>query len=185
MHVRRPAPTPDSPRFQAIFCIDEREESIRRHVEELAPDSVTYGTAGFFSVAMYFRGVTDAHFVALCPGLIRPRHWVVEEALDTDAPARKLRRRARRVLGMASYRFDVGTRSLTIGAFLAAAVGVLATVPLIARTLFPRTTARIQRRLRGLVDSPPLTRLRLECAGGDSPSRRWRGSPRRSSARSD
>ena len=65
LHVRHPAPTPKQPRFQAIFCIDEREESIRRHVEELAPDSTTFGTAGFFSVAMYYRGVADAHFVPL------------------------------------------------------------------------------------------------------------------------
>ena len=71
--------TPGQPRFQAVFCIDEREESIRRHLEELAPDAATFGTAGFFSVAMYYRGVADAHFVPLCPAVIRPRHWVAEQ----------------------------------------------------------------------------------------------------------
>ena len=36
------------------------------------------GTAGFFSVAMYYRGAADAHFVPLCPAVIRPQHWVAE-----------------------------------------------------------------------------------------------------------
>src|SRR5207248_1112560 len=75
-----PAAKPEQPRFQAIFCLDEREESIRRHLEELAPDVETFGTAGFFAVPMYYRGAADAHFVPLCPVVIRPNGWVCEEA---------------------------------------------------------------------------------------------------------
>src|SRR5262249_49375723 len=69
-------------RFQAVFCIDEREESIRRHLEEVAPDCETFGTAGFFAAPIYYRGVADAHFVALCPPVMRPQHWVVEKPAD-------------------------------------------------------------------------------------------------------
>ena len=148
LHVRHPAPTPSQPRFQAIFCIDEREESIRRHLEELAPDAVTFGTAGFFSVAMYYRGVADAHFVPLCPGVIRPGHWVVERVIDSDEQAHQLRQKTRRALGMASFRFNVGSRSLTLGALLTAVVGVLASIPLVARTLFPRFTSRLSQDAR-------------------------------------
>jgi uncharacterized protein YbcC (UPF0753/DUF2309 family) len=167
LHVRHPAPTPGLPRFQAIFCIDEREESIRRHVEEIAPDSMTFGTAGFFSVAMYYRGVADAHFVPLCPGVIRPSHWVVERVIERDRESHQLRQKTRRALGMASYRFNVGSRSLTAGALLTAAVGVLASIPLVARTLFPRLTSRISRMIGRFVDPTPLTRLQLERIDGE------------------
>ena len=123
---------------------------------------MTFGTAGFFSVAMYYRGVADAHFVPLCPAVIRPGHWVAEQVIDSHEQAHQLRQKTRRALGMASHRFNVGSRSLTLGALLTAVVGVLASIPLVARTLFPRFTSRLSSKLGRFVGSPPLTRLQLE-----------------------
>ncbi len=65
------------------------------------------------------------------------------------------------MLGIASHRIHTGSRSLTQGALLAA-VGVLATIPLVARTLFPRLTSRLRRSIGRIVLEPPLTRLQLE-----------------------
>src|SRR5262249_42000761 len=56
-----PRNLPGPPVFQAVFCLDEREESIRRHLEEVEPQCETLSTAGFFNVAMYHQAVSDAH----------------------------------------------------------------------------------------------------------------------------
>jgi uncharacterized protein len=162
LHAQKPGETPSNPRFQAMFCIDEREESIRRHVEELAPNAVTYSTAGFYSVAMYYRGAADAHFVPLCPAVIVPQHYVTEQVVQSLERAYERRAKTRRALGMASHQFHIGSRSFALGALLSAAVGVLASIPLVGRTLFPRLTSRIRKTFGRYVLSPPVTRLQIE-----------------------
>ncbi|MCA9051360.1 MAG: DUF2309 family protein, partial [Planctomycetaceae bacterium] len=55
-HSRRSAPTTvestrtetERPLFQVVCCIDDREESFRRHVEEIEPRCETFGIAGFY-----------------------------------------------------------------------------------------------------------------------------------------
>lgn len=160
LHPRRPAPSP--PRFQAITCLDEREESFRRHLEEVAPDCETFGLAGFFGVAMYYRGAAGARFTPLCPIVVQPRHWVEEEPDEALEEAHRRARKARRTFGTATHMVHVGTRGVVTGALLTAGLGVLAAFPLVVRTLLPRWAARLRRRLAGLVNAVHRTRLRLE-----------------------
>lgn len=83
----RPARTDEAatdacrPTFQVVRCIDEREESFRRHLEEGTPDCETFGAAGFFAIAIFYRGAADAHFTPLCPVIIKPRHYIVENVV--------------------------------------------------------------------------------------------------------
>lgn len=162
LHSKQPQPEPAKPRFQAVFCIDERQESIRRHIEEVAPEATTLSIAGFFAVAMYYRGAADAHYVPLCPAVIRPAHWVAEQVGQKDEEEHQRRSKARRVLGLASHHVHVGSRTFALGALLSAALGVLASIPLVARTMFPRLTARLRRMLGRFVSTPPITHLRIE-----------------------
>lgn len=168
LHGRESRNDPASPRFQAMFCIDDREESLRRHIEELAPDAATFGIAGFYFIDMYFRGVADAHFAPLCPVVVRPQHWVVEQVDASRAGDHQRWALARRTLGLASHQIHVGSRTFVLGAMLSAIGGVLATAPLVARTLFPRLTARLRKRFGRAVLPPPPTRLVLEGAAPDS-----------------
>jgi len=161
LHARK-AHKPVEPRYQVITCLDEREESFRRHLEEVAPDVETFGAAGFFAVPMYYRGAADAHFVPLCPIVIRPQHWVQEEVDQTHEEVHRRRAQTRKALGKASHRVHMGSRSFAFGALLSAGVGFLATIPLVARILFPRLTSRIRQMLGRVVEAPPATYLQLE-----------------------
>ncbi|HVK13941.1 MAG TPA: putative inorganic carbon transporter subunit DabA, partial [Gemmataceae bacterium] len=160
LHPRRP--TPARPRFQVVTCIDEREESFRRALEEVAPDCETFGTAGFFGVVMYYRGAAEAHYTPLCPVVVTPKHWVEERPGETDAEQDRRTRRVRRALGRTSHQFHLGTRGIALGAVITAGLGVLATFPLVARVLFPGLTAGLRRRAASFVRPPAKTRLRLE-----------------------
>jgi hypothetical protein len=130
--------TPSTPpAFQAVFCLDEREESFRRHLEEADPDCETFGTAGFFNVAMYHQAVTDAHPRPLCPVAIRPDHYVAEVESDhLGLTSRSLRLR-RRAAGFLGYNVHLGSRLPFRGALLMTAFGWLALVPLVLRVVFP------------------------------------------------
>lgn len=148
------------PAFQVVCCIDDREESFRRHLEEVDPECETFGVAGFFGVAMYYHGIADAHYKPLCPVVIKPKHYVCEDSLFSMEESSRLQAEARRQIGRVTHRAHVGTRSL-VGGLLTGLLGSLAAVPLVARILFPRTTARI-RRIANRIVTPAATELRLE-----------------------
>ncbi|MEX2315665.1 MAG: DUF2309 domain-containing protein [Pirellulales bacterium] len=149
------------PAFQVVCCLDEREESLRRHLEEVAPDCETFGGVGFFGVAMYYRGAADAHFTPLCPVIIKPQHYVAERVVGTMADTARRRRQRRRTIGTVTHRVHVGSRTFA-GGWLAAALGSLASIPLVMRILFPRATAQLRRMLGGFVRPPTMTELQLE-----------------------
>ncbi len=149
------------PSFQIVTCIDDREESFRRHMEEVQPMCETFGAAGFFAVAMYYRGAADGFYKPLCPGVITPDHYVCEDVGYSFEGVHRERAELRRRLGLAGRIFHTRSRTF-LGGAVAGIVGSLAAVPLIARVLFPRLTSQIRERFGTLVQPPPVTQLHLE-----------------------
>lgn len=64
--------------LQAIFCIDEREDSIRRHVEAVDKKAETFGAPGFFGVEFYFEQEGGKFYDKLCPAPVTPKYLIKE-----------------------------------------------------------------------------------------------------------
>jgi uncharacterized protein YbcC (UPF0753/DUF2309 family) len=161
IHTAKPVVKNPTPKFQAVFCIDTRELGFRRHLEEVCPEVQTFGAPGFYGVAMYYRGVADAHYQALCPIVVRPQHWVTEEVVYSLEQTHRRRASARKALGTAQHQLHRGSMGTVAGA-ATAILGSLACIPLVARVLFPRAAAKLLKQAVTFMEPPPITRLVLE-----------------------
>jgi uncharacterized protein YbcC (UPF0753/DUF2309 family) len=143
------------PRFQVLFCIDDREEGIRRHFEELSPRHETFGVAGFFGVAVDYRGLDDAGSAALCPVVVTPRHRVVEQPHPEHGHVAEARARLRVLWGRFDHGLHNGSHSLELGWLLTPLLGLLSALLLPPHLLFPRTVDRLRRALsRKMLPAP-------------------------------
>lgn len=149
----------ERPSAQVFFCIDEREESIRRHLEEVAPDVETHSAAGFFGVAMHYTGIDDAHGVPLCPVVVKPQHAVNEQPVEEHKHLHEARRSRRKLLSRAVRGLSISSRSLLRGWASTAGFGLLSIVPLAARVLAPRHYGRVRKALQQRFLPQPRTEL--------------------------
>ena len=72
--------------FQAIFCIDERECSLRRHVEQLDTECETLGMPGFFGVEFYFQAENAKFYDKMAPAPVTPRFLIKEQNNNKSRP---------------------------------------------------------------------------------------------------
>lgn len=74
--------TPVTRSFQAIFCIDERECSLRRHIERVDPNCETLGAPGFFGVEFFFQPENGKFYEKLCPAPVTPQYLIKESGAN-------------------------------------------------------------------------------------------------------
>ena len=126
------------PKSQVIFCIDEREENIHRHYEELDPGHETLGAAGFFGVAIDYCGLDEHAHTPLCPAVATPAHRVFEapraEAVNAEFPVHERRKRWTDVFNNAYWETK---RNVVASYFLIDLAGFLTALPLIGRVFAP------------------------------------------------
>lgn len=158
-HRAMPRIESDSDRLvaQVVFCIDEREESIRRALEEVDPCIETVGAAGFFGVAINYAGIDDADGVSLCPVVVKPAHAVREVPVDHHSHLHEKRQGLRRAwAGVARHGF-ISSRTLVRGWVSTACLGFLSLFPLALRVLTPLRYGRFMKRLNRAFLPEPIT----------------------------
>ncbi len=145
------------PKVQAVFCMDDREESTRRHLEEILPEAETYGCPGFFGVVMQYKGFDDVHSRPLCPVTATPQHFVEEIAIDNEKNYRSKRLRQGQWL-----KFLQRSRlKLLSSSIWTVAMGGLHVASLLSHTLFPSFSHNLLHRITGHHHDRPKTTLKL------------------------
>lgn len=69
---------PSEKSFQAIFCIDDRCCSLRRHLESIDKNCETFSSAGFFNVEFYFQPEHGKFSTKSCPAPLTPKYLIKE-----------------------------------------------------------------------------------------------------------
>ena len=79
-------PAADTPKVQAVFCIDVRSEVIRRALEAAMPDAQTRGFAGFFGLPIAYTPGGGELTRPQLPGLLAPALEVADCDSRSGAP---------------------------------------------------------------------------------------------------
>ncbi len=139
--------------YQVFTCIDEREESFRRHLEQIDPGAETLSAAGHFALDMKFKSASDKHYRKMCPHpLVTPSVKVYEEAIRLeDAMPKKLQ-----LYGEVQWAITQASKTL-FGSFVHTIFsGLLNFFPYILDVLSPKYSSKLRRYLAA---HEPKTRL--------------------------
>ncbi len=148
------------PKAQLIFCMDDREEGFRRHLEEYQPALETFGAAGFFGVAMNYQGLDDPHLSPLCPIVVAPAHDIYETALNQQQLHRHNQlKKARKTL--ANVLHHSLRRNLLLSNPLIMLMAPITLVGLIAKSLLPSQEHGLLKSLGAILAPSVATKLNI------------------------
>jgi uncharacterized protein YbcC (UPF0753/DUF2309 family) len=121
------------PTAQVMFCIDDREESIRRHLEEKNLNIQTFGVVGFFNIDMKFSSHRNSRLINQCPPVITPSRVV------TEVPKNYHKEFHDRhwFWGSLDLRLYYQSRTLLRGFLSTITLGLLSVIPMILQVFFP------------------------------------------------
>lgn len=125
------------PKSQFVFCIDDREESIRRHLEARNSGYQTFGTAGFFGVDANYTMMSGAS-APYCPVIIQPKHAIREvprQGYEDDLL--KYRKKQALWFRLSGY-VNRGSGSVIHNMILSLA-GCFSLIPMVLGVIAPRT----------------------------------------------
>jgi uncharacterized protein YbcC (UPF0753/DUF2309 family) len=160
-------PRSESTSVQAIFCIDDKECSLRRYIEELDSSIETFAWAGFFGIDWYFQPLNSAVPEQFCPVILTPTHIVKERVAKGHEKEYEKQKEQRKKEALASQRMNDASSSILRGFFAANTLGHMSLAKLALCLLKPR--ALIETLKTKKIDVPTeLSLLKDDDSGGEN-----------------
>ncbi|HET6466215.1 MAG TPA: DUF2309 domain-containing protein [Nitrospiria bacterium] len=126
---------PVRPQSQAVFCIDVRSESFRRHLEAVG-DYHTFGFAGFFSVFIRYQALGSRHETDQFPVIMKAKN-TVRETPRTYQGEFLARHRSRAQLVQTGHTLLHDLKENVVTPYVAVeSLGWFYGLPLVGRTVF-------------------------------------------------
>lgn len=150
------------PSAQLVFCMDDREEGTRRHLEEIDPSVETLGAAAHFGVPHNWRGLDDTEVTGLTPVVFVPCNEIRETAQPGNEQLLTLhqRRRGQRVRLRDTLHQEI-RRNLFSSAAAIAVSAPLAAATLAAKVFAPRWFGQLAQRQQHRFDKQLPTDIAL------------------------
>ncbi len=145
------------PQAQLVFCMDDREEGIRRHLEEINPGVETFGAAAHFNVPHWWTGLDDDRPSGLCPVVLVPSNQVREIPAHGQERIHRSHARRRRLRIRLGDFLHQEIRRNPAGSAAILACAPLALASLAGKTFAPRRFGQWVERLRRAYEKPVVT----------------------------
>lgn len=148
------------PEAQVIFCMDDREEGIRRHLEHHNPKIETLGAAAFFGVVMNWKGLDEKQAYELCPVVVKPEHEIAEipaKGCEKAVHQHKQRHALRTKLN--DFVHQESRRNIVSTAVITALASPLAVSRLIGKVFTPLLWGKAEKKLKRVFDKEVTTHI--------------------------
>ncbi|NOY84479.1 MAG: DUF2309 domain-containing protein [Nitrospirae bacterium] len=165
--LKMDAPLPQRALAQAVFCIDVRSESFRRHLEKIGRYE-TFGFAGFFIAFIRYLGFGSHHETDLFPAVAKSKNVIKEIPRPFDEN-KVPRYHAGATFMHAAHTLLHDLKENVITPYIMVeSIGWFFGIPLVGKTLFPKAYQKWARRLKNRLAPPIATMLTLEKATQES-----------------
>ncbi len=121
---------------QMVFCLDDREESIRRHIEKQSSSIQTFGTAGFFGVDAIYQSISGEQ-APFCPIVIKPTH-IIRQKPKESSNQRLVNLQKRQQVNLHFNNYLSRFSGSIFHGWLMTIIGIFSLFPMLFSILFPR-----------------------------------------------
>lgn len=156
---------------QIVTCMDDREESLRRQLEEINPAIETIGAAGFFGVPMNYKGIDDVEIKMQCPVVVRPANDVNEVPRKGAEPILQEHSNGYRFYKKLAYLMNQSLRrSLIVSHAIIDALAPVVFAGLLGRVFLPKYFLALNTSIRQSIEKKVPTELMFKAPASDAPA---------------